>query len=134
MVDSGIPVLGHIGLLPQQIKNLGGYRKFGKTEMESESLINDASALEKAGCFAIIGEMIEPDLSKRITSSIGVPLIGIGSGPYCDGQILVSNDLLGFSIQKTPSFVKRFGTISNEVSTAFEAYKKAVLERTFPHE
>jgi len=134
LVDSGIPVLGHIGLLPQQIKNLGGYRKFGKTEMESESLINDASALEKAGCFAIIGEMIEPDLSKRITSSIGVPLIGIGSGPYCDGQILVSNDLLGFSIQKTPSFVKRFGTISNEVSTAFEAYKKAVLERTFPHE
>jgi len=134
LVDSGIPVLGHIGLLPQLIKIEGGYRKFGKSAEEKKSLIADAQALEAAGCFAIIGEMIESEVSKKLTETIEIPFIGIGSGPYCDGQILVSNDLLGFSTEKVPSFVQIFGKVSEEVSKAFNDYKKAVIGRNYPNE
>lgn len=134
LVDSGIPVLGHIGLMPQQIKILGGYRKFGKTEVEKKSLIEDARALEAAGCFAIIGEMIEAEVSGKLTETINIPFIGIGSGPHCDGQILVSNDLLGFTTEKLPSFVQTFSEVSKAVSKGFEDYKKAVLGRNYPSE
>jgi 3-methyl-2-oxobutanoate hydroxymethyltransferase len=134
LVDSGIPILGHIGLLPQQINNLGAYRKFGKSSAENEQLIQDAKALEASGCFAIVGEMIDAQVARQITDALDVPLIGIGSGVHCDGQILVSNDLLGFTTQKVPSFVQSFGALSKEVSFAFEKYKKAVRERHFPNE
>lgn len=134
LVDSGIPVMGHIGLLPQQINNLGGYRKFGKTQIEREQLIQDAKALEQAGCFALIGELIESGLAEQLSNLLTVPFVGIGSGVHCDGQILVSNDLIGLSTQKIPSFVRSFGTASKEISSAFENYKKAVLERNFPNE
>ena len=97
LVDSGIAVLGHIGKLPQQNNNLGKYRKLGKTEDEAKTLIQDANALEEAGCFALIGEMIEDSVAKEISQKIKIPLIGIGSGVHCDGQILVSNDLLGLT-------------------------------------
>ena len=134
LVDSGIPVLGHIGLLPQQIKNLGKYRKFGKTEVEAKALIEDAKALEEAGCFAIIGEMIDGDVAKNISQSIEIPLIGIGSGNNCDGQILVSNDLLGLSTKGVPSFVHPFGNLSENVTKSFQEYKNSVIERTYPNE
>lgn len=134
LVDSGIPVLGHIGLLPQQIKNLGKYRKFGKTEAEAKELIEDAKALEDVGCFAIIGEMIVDGVTKEISKTIKIPLIGIGSGVHCDGQILVSNDLLGFSTKSIPSFVHRFGNLSENVIESFQEYKNAVIERTYPNE
>ena len=134
MVDSGIPVLGHIGLLPQQINNLGGYRKFGKTESESKTLIEDATVLEEAGCFALIGEMIEDIVAKEIIQTIKIPMIGIGSGIHCDGQILVSNDLLGLTTKAVPSFVRRFSNLSENVIQSFEEYKNAVIERKFPNE
>lgn len=134
LVESGIPVLGHIGLLPQQIKNLGKYRKFGKTESEANALIQDANALEESGCFALIGEMIEDSVAKEISQRIKVPLIGIGSGIHCDGQILVSNDLLGLTTKAVPSFVHRFSNLSENVIQSFEEYKNAVIERKFPNE
>ena len=134
LVDSGIPVLGHIGLLPQQINNLGKYRKFGKTESEAKALIEDANALEEAGCFALIGEMIEDSVAKEMSQTIKVPMIGIGSGIHCDGQILVSNDLLGLTTKSVPSFVHRFSNLSENVIQSFQEYKNAVIERKFPNE
>lgn len=134
LVDSGIPVLGHIGLLPQQIKNLGKYRKFGKTETEAKTLIQDANALEEAGCFALIGEMIADTVAKEISQLLKVPLIGIGSGVHCDGQILVSNDLLGFTTKAVPNFVYRFNNLSENVIESFQDYKNAVIERKYPNE
>lgn len=134
LVDSGIPVLGHIGLLPQQIKNLGKYRKFGKTETEAKTLIQDANALEEAGCFALIGEMIADTVAKEISQLLKVPLIGIGSGVHCDGQILVSNDLLGFTTKVVPNFVYRFNNLSENVIESFQDYKNAVIERKYPNE
>lgn len=134
LVDSGIPILGHIGLLPQQIKNLGKYRKFGKTEMEAKTLIQDAHALEGAGCFALIGEMIEDTVAKEISQALEVPLIGIGSGIHCDGQILVSNDLLGLTTKPVPSFVHKFSNLSENVIQSFQEYKNAVIERKYPNE
>jgi 3-methyl-2-oxobutanoate hydroxymethyltransferase len=134
LVDSGIPILGHIGLLPQQIKNLGKYRKFGKKETEAQTLIQDANALEDAGCFALIGEMIEDTVAKEISQLLKVPLIGIGSGVHCDGQILVSNDLLGLSTKPVPSFVHSFSHLSENVIQSFQEYKNAVIERKYPNE
>ena len=134
LVDSGIPILGHIGLLPQQIKNLGKYRKFGKTQSEAKALIEDANALDKAGCFALIGEMIEDSVAEEISQKIKIPMIGIGSGIHCDGQILVSNDLLGLTTKSVPSFVHRFSNLSENVIQSFQEYRNAVIERKFPNE
>ena len=134
LVDSGIPILGHIGLLPQQIKNIGKYRKFGKTELETKTLIEDANALVEAGCFALIGEMIMDSVAKEISQTIKIPMIGIGSGINCDGQILVSNDLLGLTTKSVPSFVHCFSNLSENVIQTFKEYKNAVIERKFPNE
>ena len=97
LVEAGVPVLGHIGLLPQQFHKLGGYRKFGRDKKEKSVLVDDALALEKAGAFAVIGEMIDGTVAGAIASQMALPLVGIGSGPDCDGQILVCNDLLGMT-------------------------------------
>lgn len=132
LIASGIPVMGHIGLLPQQLKNLGQYRRFGKSEDEAKDLIADAEALEAAGCFAMIGEMVHPKVSRTIAQQLRIPYIGIGSGPDCDGQILVANDLLGFSVETVPSFVHQFGNLSEQASKAFEAYINAVKEGDYP--
>ena len=134
LVDSGIPVLGHIGLLPQQIKNLGKYRKFGKTETEAKRLLEDANVLEEAGCFALIGEMVNDTVAKEISQTVKIPLIGIGSGVHCDGQILVSNDLLGLTTKAIPGFVHRFSHLSDIVVQSFEEYKNSVIERKYPNE
>ena len=134
LVDSGIPVLGHIGLLPQQIKNLGKYRKFGKTQVEAEALMQDANTLEDAGCFALIAEMVSETVAKEISEMAKIPLIGIGSGVHCDGQILVSNDLLGLTTKTIPSFVQSFSNLSQNVIQSFQEYKKAVIERKYPNE
>ena len=104
LVATGIPVLGHIGLLPQTVKAIGGYRKFGADRQEADDLYTDAIALEEAGCFAVVGEMIEESLASELAKQILPPLIGIGSGAGCDGQILVSTDVLGYHVNKPPSF------------------------------
>lgn len=134
LVSSGIPIMGHIGLMPQQIKSLGRYRKFGSSKNESDQLLKDALALESAGCFSIIGEMIDSKTSELIQKEINVPYIGIGSGPRCDGQILVSNDLLGLSVKPIPGFVRKFADLSTDTLKAFKSYKEAVQKGEFPNE
>jgi 3-methyl-2-oxobutanoate hydroxymethyltransferase len=132
IVASGIPVMGHIGLLPQRINDLGSYRKFGKTEQERDSLLRDAKSMERAGCFALLGEMIEPQTTAQITTSTAIPLIGIGSGADCDGQILVCTDMLGFQSKFHPSFVKTYANLEETILDAFVQYGKEVREGTFP--
>lgn len=132
LTTAGIPVLGHIGLLPQEIHQMGGYRKFGKTEEEKESLLKDALALEEAGVFAIIAEMVEPSLAGQITQKLNIPLIGIGCGKDCDGQILVSTDLLGLNPGKYPSFAKKYANLAEQTTEAFKAYADEVRQKQFP--
>jgi len=132
LINAGIPVLGHMGLLPQEIHKLGAYRKFGRTEAEKDVLLEDALALEAAGCFAVICEMLDGTVAGAITSQLSVPLIGIGSGPHCDGQILVCNDLLGMNTGYVPSFVKKYAEVGSVIETAFKAYAKDVRKGKFP--
>jgi 3-methyl-2-oxobutanoate hydroxymethyltransferase len=132
LVQAGIPVLGHIGLLPQNFHQLGGYRKFGRSDAEKGVLFDDALALEKAGCFAVICEMIDGTVAGTIASELKIPLIGIGSGPHCDGQILVCNDLLGMNPGRVPSFVREYAQLGGEARKAFATYAEDVRNRKFP--
>ena len=122
LVATGIPVLGHIGLLPQTVKAIGGYRKFGTEREEAENLYTDAISLEEAGCFAVIGEMIEEKVASELAKQILPPLIGIGSGENCDGQILVTTDLLGLSNGHIPSFVNPRLNLNKEISSVLSGY------------
>jgi len=133
LVSAGIPILGHIGLLPQRIHALGSYRKFGKTQQEADQLLKDAQALQEAGCFAIIGEMIDPEVTSRITESLDIPLIGIGCGPHCDGQILVSTDMLGYPSPFHPTFVKTYANLEKTILEAFQTYAGEVRNQEFPN-
>jgi 3-methyl-2-oxobutanoate hydroxymethyltransferase len=132
LVEAGVPVWGHLGLKPQQVRTLGRYKKFGLDAAEAEGLLADALALEKAGAFALLLEMIEPNLARTITETVRIPTIGIGCGPYCDGQILVSTDLLGFEPGQAPPFVKPFAQVGEEIKKGFAAYAAAVRARKFP--
>ena len=134
LVAAGIPVLGHIGLLPQHVNELGGYRKFGHNSDERAALIADAQALARAGAFALVGEMIVADCAGEIARSIDIPLIGIGSGNACDGQILVSTDLMGMNLGSVPSFVKVYANVKQVMQDALHAYVKEVRGREFPPE
>jgi 3-methyl-2-oxobutanoate hydroxymethyltransferase len=122
LVATGIPVLGHIGLLPQTVKAIGGYRKFGADREEAESLYTDAISLEEAGCFAVIGEMIDEKVASELTKQILPPLIGIGCGSGCDGQILVTTDLLGLSNGPIPSFVKPRLDLNKQISSVLSGF------------
>ena len=126
LVATGIPVLGHIGLLPQTVKAIGGYRKFGQIKVEAESIYTDAITLEEAGCFAIIAEMLDEKVATELSKQILPPLIGIGSGDGCDGQILVTTDLLGWSHGPVPKFVKSYANLNKVVSGALEKYVRDV--------
>lgn len=132
LVEGGIPVLGHIGLHPQRVHALGGYRKFGKADAEREALLADANALQDAGAFAIIGEMIATDTAQAIAESLEVPFIGIGCGPHVDGQILVINDLLGYGIGRYPAFSKQYIDMASIVRDAIGHYADEVRSRQFP--
>lgn len=132
LINAGIPVLGHFGLLPQNVHQLGGYRKFGRSEAEKSALVEDALALEKAGCFAVLCEMIDGTVAGAIAGELKVPLIGIGSGPHCDGQILVCNDLLGLNAGYVPSFVKQYANLGAATQKAFADYAADVRNRKFP--
>lgn len=130
--QAGVPVLGHIGLLPQRYFAMGGYRRFGRAEPEREKILADAMALQEAGVFAIIGEMIEQGLAAELTATLDIPFIGIGCGSSCDGQILVSTDLLGMHPGKPPAFVKIYEEIGNRMHQAFAAYTAEVRDGRFP--
>jgi 3-methyl-2-oxobutanoate hydroxymethyltransferase len=128
MVDVGIPVMGHVGLTPQSYHQLGGYRMRGKTEEEAEGIREDARAIEKAGAFSVVLECVEPSLAAEITRSIAIPTIGIGSGPHCDGEVLVTHDLLGLTVSHVPKFVEPLADLRSAVSEAAAAYLRRVKE------
>ncbi len=132
LVANGIPVLGHIGLTPQSVKETGGFKMQGKTAESARKLMDDAMVLEQAGVFALVLECVPDDLAQKITASLTVPTIGIGAGPYCDGQILVFTDLLGMGLGHVPGFVKQFADLKPQIQKALSAYKNAVEESVFP--
>jgi len=133
LTRNGIPVLAHIGLTPQSIKTMGGYKVQGKTQKEAKELIKDARMLEKAGAFAIVLECMPPQTARKITKSVKIPTIGIGAGPYCDGQILVTYDMLGLSVGGIkPKFVKEYASLGKQIKNALLAYKKDVETGKYP--
>ena len=132
LVRNGIPVLGHIGLTPQSIRQTGGYKVQGKKDADAESLIADAQALEQAGVFAIVVECVPRTLGHAITQAVNVPTIGIGAGPDCDGQVLVTHDLLGLSGPAVPRFVKCYADLGDRMLAAFQAYRQDVETGKFP--
>ncbi len=134
LTDAGVPVCAHIGLKPQQVLTLGRYKKFGQSPAEAESILNDALALEQAGAFAIVLELSDAGLARRLTDRVKIPIIGIGAGPDCDGQILVCTDLLGLTPGYVPSFARAFAAAGEEYRRGFQAYVEAVRNRTFPSE
>jgi 3-methyl-2-oxobutanoate hydroxymethyltransferase len=131
LVMAGIPIMGHIGLQPQQVNVLGGYRRFGQRVPEADALRADVEALEQAGVFAIVAEMVEVKLAGELSRMARTPVIGIGSGPDCDGQILVAHDILGLN-ERAPSFVKQYAKLQELTREAFAAYAADVRERRFP--
>lgn len=131
LIQNGIPVLGHIGVVPQNIQ-VAGYRVRGRGEEETEQLLADARALEAAGVFALVVECVPPEVGKEITRTVGMPTIGIGAGPDCDGQVLVSPDMLGLFDDFTPKFVKRYAELGKAMDQAFTAYRDDVEGKRFP--
>lgn len=126
VVQAGIPVMAHIGMLPQSVREEGGYRVKGRSQSELEQLIQDAHAVEKAGAFAVVLEIVAPDAARQLTEAIGIPTIGIGSGDHCDGQILVTHDLIGLFPWFTPKFVSPEASVAAEIRQAATAF----IERT----
>ena len=132
LIANGVPVLGHIGLLPQSVKETGGFKMQGKTDESARKLMDDAMALEQAGVFAVVLECVPSELAQKITAALTVPTIGIGAGPHCDGQVLVFTDLLGLGHGHVPGFVKKFADLKPQIQEALAAYKKEVEESAFP--
>jgi 3-methyl-2-oxobutanoate hydroxymethyltransferase len=127
-----IPVMGHLGLTPQALHKLGGYKVQGRRPEDAEKMLTDAKILEGAGVFAIVLECVPTELAKEITEKVSVPTIGIGAGPDCDGQILVSDDLWGMSGEPTPKFVKRYADLHSKMTEAVKAYADDVRGSKFP--
>ncbi len=132
LVDTGIPVMGHIGLTPQSVNTLGGYRLVGRAAAERERLLDEAQRLADAGCFSLVLEMLPRDLSGEITRSIPIPTIGIGAGPKCDGQVLVLPDMLGLNEAFSPGFLKKYADLAAEVRRAVGEYVREVREGQYP--
>jgi len=134
LVDAGIPVMGHIGLQPQSINTYGTYKTRGADPKEAARIFEDAKALEDAGAFSIVIEKVPATLAKRISETVSIPIIGIGAGVGCDGQILVSPDMLGLNTQFNPRFVRKYAQLADVMTAAFRRYRDDVRERTFPSE
>jgi 3-methyl-2-oxobutanoate hydroxymethyltransferase len=127
-VDAGIPVMGHVGLTPQAVHQLGGFR----VQRNGDELLADAEAVERSGAFSLVVESVPADLGAKITSSVSIPTIGIGAGANCDGQVLVFHDMLGLFPDFKPKFAKRYADLGSQVKAAMEAYCKEVRDGTFP--
>ena len=134
LVDAGIPVMGHVGLTPQSVNVFGGFKVQGKTERTARALLADVAALEEAGVFAIVLELVPAELARLVTERVSVPTIGIGSGPYCDGEVQVIHDILGLFPDFTPRHTKRFADLGAAMRAGVEAYVREVHDRTFPNE
>jgi 3-methyl-2-oxobutanoate hydroxymethyltransferase len=129
--NRGIPVMGHVGLTPQAVNVLGGYNARGRSDAEAKKIVSDAVALDRAGAFAIVVEGVVEPIAIEVTRAIGCPAIGIGASAQCDGQVLVTEDMLGM-FERVPRFVKRYGEIAEVISAAAAAYAGEVRDRRFP--
>ena len=132
LVRAGVPVLGHVGLTPQTASALGGYKLQGKEEARARQIVEDAVALEAAGCWGIVLELVPAPLAEMITARLGIPTIGIGAGPHCDGQVLVFHDMVGLFSGFTPTFVKRYAEAGNTIREAVSRYADEVRSGVFP--
>lgn len=133
LVNRGIPVMGHVGLTPQSVNVLGGYRSRGGSEAEHQKIVKDAKAIAEAGAFSIVIEAVREAVAREITAKVPVPVIGIGASPYCDGQILVTEDLLGLSL-RAPRFVKKYANLAEKIGEAVRTFAGEVRARRFPGE
>jgi 3-methyl-2-oxobutanoate hydroxymethyltransferase len=132
IIKAGIPVMGHIGLTPQTAEKIGGFKVQGKDAEAAKRIIEQAEALEKLGCFAIVLECVPDKIAEMITKKLRIPTIGIGAGLHCDGQVLVIHDMLGLFERYTPKFVKKYINLSPLISKAVEEFKNEVIEEKFP--
>jgi 3-methyl-2-oxobutanoate hydroxymethyltransferase len=132
LTEAEIPVMGHVGLTPQSVNALGGYRVQGKTVDSAEQLLRDARAVEAAGAFAVVLEAVPRELAAQITRELRIPTIGIGAGPDCDGQILVIHDLLGLTFDQTPKFARKYANVGEIISSAVRDYTADVRSGNFP--
>ena len=134
LVRAGVPVLGHVGLTPQTASALGGYKLQGKDEANARRILDGAIALERAGCWGVVLELVPAPLARLITDRVGIPTIGIGAGPHCDGQVLVFHDLVGLFSGFTPTFVKRYTEAGTAIRDAVASYAAEVRDGSFPGE
>jgi 3-methyl-2-oxobutanoate hydroxymethyltransferase len=134
ILDAEIPVMGHIGLTPQSVNALGGFKLQGKNADDAHRLIDEATALEQAGCFSVVLECVPSELAALITEKLSIPTIGIGAGPFCDGQVLVLHDLLGLYDGHTPKFVRRYANAAADHQAAIEKYLADVHDGSFPND
>jgi 3-methyl-2-oxobutanoate hydroxymethyltransferase len=132
IVRAGIPVMGHVGLTPQSVHALGGFKLQGRGDDAAEKILADARAIERAGAYAIVLEAVPPDVAARITAELGIPTIGIGAGAACDGQVLVYTDLLGMLRGHSPKFAKRYAELGDAIVGAVKSYVSEVQSGTFP--
>ena len=134
ITQAGIPVMGHIGLTPQSVSSLGGYKVQGKTAVAAYTLLQDALALQEAGCFSLVLEAVPAPVAAEISRRLAIPTLGIGAGAGCDGQVLVYHDLLGLFDKFQPKFVKQYANIGEQILQALAQYRQEVTEKTFPAE
>lgn len=134
IVKSGVPVMGHLGLTPQSLHQMGGYKVQGKSTSDALKIIEDAHKLENLGCFSLVLECVPQSLAVEISESLKIPTIGIGAGSVTDGQVLVLHDLLGLQTEMSPKFLRRFLNGKELCQESFESYCRAVTEKTFPNE
>lgn len=134
IVRAGIPVMGHIGLTPQSVHKMGGYVVQGRDQDKAQQLLRDARALERAGCYAVVIEGVPLDLGRQITAALSIPTIGIGAGVHCDGQVLVSYDMLGMNPDFLPKFAKRYANLHEVITSATKQYLDEVRSQAFPNE
>jgi 3-methyl-2-oxobutanoate hydroxymethyltransferase len=132
LTEMGIPVMGHLGLTPQFVHQMGGFKVQGKTDAKAARILADAKALEQAGAFSLVLEGVPSDLATRVTKALRIPTIGIGAGPGTDGQVLVFHDMLGLTTGHTPKFVKRYANLAEQIAKAAQQYAVEVADGTFP--
>lgn len=132
MVTAGIPVVGHLGLTPQSVLTMGGYKVQGKDEDAARKLLDDARAVQEAGAFALVLECVPTPLARLVTEKLDITTIGIGAGPHCDGQVLVVHDMLGLYGGNSPKFVKRYANLNEDIMKALQSYREEVGSRSFP--
>jgi 3-methyl-2-oxobutanoate hydroxymethyltransferase len=132
ILRADIPVMGHIGLTPQSVARMGGFKVQGRTARAAQALLDDARRLEDAGCFALVLEAVPAPVAQAVTAAVGIPTIGIGAGPHCDGQVLVSHDVLGLFDRFTPRFVKRYAELGQAATQAMAAFCEEVRSGAFP--